>query len=71
MFLHADSEDSDQTGRMYRLICVFAERNGQFVGFDMRRLMYAMQLNRLASRASLTADPGVAGSTPARPQIVR
>ena len=25
-FLHADSEDSDQTGRMPRLICVFAGR---------------------------------------------
>ena len=31
MFLHADSEDSDQTGRMPRLICVFAGRNGHFV----------------------------------------
>ena len=72
MFLHVDSEDSDQTGRMHRLICVFAERNGQFVGLDMGRLMYALQLNRcLASTASLTADPGVAGSTPARPHIVR
>ena len=37
----------------------------------MRRLMYTLQLSRLASRASLTADPGVAGSTPARPHIVR
>ena len=26
MFLYADSEDSDQTGRMPRLICVFAGR---------------------------------------------
>ena len=25
-FLHADSEDSDQTGRMPRLTCVFAGR---------------------------------------------
>ena len=71
MFLHAESEDSDQTGRMPRLICVFAGRNGHFVGFVMRRLMYTLQLSRLASRASLTADPGVAGSTPARPLIVR
>ena len=36
-FLHADSEDSDQTGRMPRLIWVFARRN-QFVGFHMSRL---------------------------------
>ena len=71
MFFHADSEDSDQTGRMPRLICVFSGRNSHFVGFLMRRLMYTLQLSRLASRASLTADAGVAGSTPARPHIVR
>ena len=39
MFLHADSEDSDQTGRMHRLISVFAGRNGHFIGFVMWRLM--------------------------------
>ena len=38
-FLHADSEDSDQTGWMPRLIWVFAERTCHFVGFDMRRLI--------------------------------
>ena len=70
VFLHADSEDSDQAGRMHRLICVFDGRNGHFVGFVMRRLMYTLQLSHLASRASQTADPGVAGSTPARPHIV-
>ena len=37
-FLHADSEDSDQTRRMPRLIWVFAGRTGHFVGFVMRRL---------------------------------
>ena len=57
MFFHADSEDSDQSGRMSRLICVFAERNGHFVGFVMRRLMFTLQLCSLASRASLTANP--------------
>ena len=36
--LHADSEDSDQTG-MPRLIWVFAERTCYFVGFVMRRLV--------------------------------
>ena len=35
-FLHADSEDSDQTGRMPRLIWVFAGRTNHFVGFVMR-----------------------------------
>ena len=34
-FLHADSEDSDQTGRMPRLIWVVAGRTGLFVGFAM------------------------------------
>ena len=37
-FLHADSEDSDQTGRMPRLIWVFAGRTNHFVGFVVRRL---------------------------------
>ena len=37
-FLHADSEDSDQTGRMPRLIWVFAGRTCHFVGFVMMRL---------------------------------
>ena len=40
-FLHADSEDSDQTGRMPRLIWVFAGRTCHFVGFDMRWLKCA------------------------------
>ena len=38
-FLHADSEDSDQTGRMPRLIWVFAGRTCHFVGFVTRRLV--------------------------------
>ena len=32
-FLHADSKDSDQTGRMLRQILVFAGRICNFVGF--------------------------------------
>ena len=36
-FLHADSEDSDQTGRMPRLIWVFPGRTCHFVSFVMRR----------------------------------
>ena len=43
-FLHADSEDSDQTGRMPRLIWVFAGRTCQFVGFVMLRLIYPLSL---------------------------
>ena len=44
-FLHADSEDSDQTGRMSRLIWVFAGRKGHFVVFFTRRLIYKGGLN--------------------------
>ena len=39
MPLHADSEDSDQTGRMLRLIRDFAGRPCQFVGFVVLRLI--------------------------------
>ena len=38
--LHADGEDSDQTGRMPRLILVFAWRTCHFVGFVVFRLKY-------------------------------
>ena len=38
MFLHGDSEDSDQTGRMPRLIGVFAGRTCHIVGFVVTRL---------------------------------
>ena len=37
--LHADSEDSDQTGRMPRLIWVFARRTDHFIGFVMQQLI--------------------------------
>ena len=39
-FLHADSEDSDQTGQMPRLIWVFAGRTCHYVGFVTRRLIW-------------------------------
>ena len=38
-FLHADSEDCDQTRRMPRLIWVFARHTCHFVSFVMRRLI--------------------------------
>ena len=38
MFLRADCEDSDQTGRMPRLMWVFAVHTDHFVGFVVRRL---------------------------------
>ena len=31
MFLHADNEDSDQTARMHRLICVFVWSTCQMI----------------------------------------
>ena len=34
-YLHVDSEDSDQTGRMPRLIWVFTGRTDHIVGFVM------------------------------------
>ena len=36
MFFHVDSEVSDQTGTMLRLIWVISERTGHFVGFAVR-----------------------------------
>ena len=42
-FLQADSEDSDQTGRMLRLIWVFAGHTDHFVGFVMTWLIWAFQ----------------------------
>ena len=44
-FLYADSEDSDQTGRMPRLIWVFAGRTCDCIGFVMRRLISFLELN--------------------------
>ena len=40
MFLHANSEDFDQTGRIPRLIWVFAGRTDHFVGFIMLPLIW-------------------------------
>ena len=42
-FLHADGEDSDQTGQVPRLIRVFAGRTCHFVGFVMRRLIFRIR----------------------------
>ena len=42
-FLHAVSEDSDQTRRMPRLIWIFAGRTCHFVGFVQRRLILSLR----------------------------
>ena len=47
-FLHADSEDSDQTGRMPRLIQVFAGHTGHIVSFVMRRLIGVLQRHSMS-----------------------
>ena len=41
-FLHADSEDSDQTWRILKLIWVFAGRTCHFVGFVVSLLIYKL-----------------------------
>ena len=47
-FLHTDSEDSDQTGQMPRLIWVFAGCTGHFVGFVIRRSLVSKLPNTIA-----------------------
>ena len=69
MFLHADSEDSDQTGWMHRLICL-RWAQWPFCWFCHAAAHVYIAVASLASRASLTVDPGVAVSTPAWPHIV-
>ena len=44
--LHADSEDSDQTKRMPRLICL-RWAYSYFVDFVVRRLIYALLVHLL------------------------
>ena len=49
------SEDSDQTGRMPRLIGVFAGRTCHFVGFVMRRLIW-WSLNESSQQFSVRTN---------------
>ena len=51
-FLHADNEVSDQTGRMPRLIWVFAGRTCHFVGFVMRRIKFSWSSSNCDSNYS-------------------
>ena len=53
-FLHADSEDSDQTRQMPRQIWVFTGRTSQFVGFVMRRLNFENSLALLETIKNTT-----------------
>ena len=56
IFLHADSEDSDQTGRMPKLIWVFAGRS-HFVGFVMRRLICPIEPSKDRPHIWLQSSP--------------
>ena len=51
-FLHVDSEDSDQTGRMSRLIWVFAGRTATLLVFVMARLKWDHSIPVLHSLSS-------------------
>ena len=53
MFLHAQSEDSDQSGRMPRLIRVFAGHKSHFVGFVMRLLISQILINGIVTEEVL------------------
>ena len=59
-FLHADGVDSDQTGRMPRLIWVFAGRTDNCVGFVMPRLkflQFPLQYIIMATKTSIIYVP--------------
>ena len=60
-FLHADSEDSDQSRRMPRLTWVFAGRTCHFVGFVMMRLICLVDSHILNDWTSLCTNLGVSG----------
>ena len=45
-FLHADSEDSDQTGRMPRMIWVFAGRTDHFLIFKVTLALWMSNLTK-------------------------
>ena len=57
IFLHADSEDSDQTGQMPRLIWVLTGRTGHFVGYFMLWLIFIIWC-RSMSTVSFMDEPG-------------
>ena len=55
-FLHTDSEDSDQTGQMPRLIWVFAGPEGHFVGLSLGGSyieIHSKDSDRMANSADL------------------
>ena len=63
-FQHADIKDSDQTGRMLRLIWVFAERTGHFIGF----FHVAAQIPFYAERDTSAIELRLSFPSPREPQ---
>ena len=61
MYLHVDSEDSDQSGWMPRLIRVFTGRTEHFVGVVMRLLNYVLN--------NINRKPGFGGFRSSKTQI--
>ena len=57
----AHCQDSDQIGRMPRLIRVFAERTCHFVGFVMRRLKFLLRITPYIVLKTLITAKAVRG----------
>ena len=61
--LHADSEDSDQKGRMHSLIWIFTRHIGHFIGFVMLRffliIWYSLIVFEKETRFLPTTDPSL------------
>ena len=69
MFLHADSEDSSVWADAQADLCLrWAQWPFCWVCHAAAHVYLAAE--SLASKASLIANPGVAGSIPARPYVV-
>ena len=66
----AQSEYSDQSGRMPRLIWVFPGRAGHFVGFVMLRFQYLTEPERLAISTEYTRQADLLDKEPFSPTAV-
>ena len=75
VFLHADSKDSDQTGRMSRLIWVFAGRRGHFVVLGVRRSIksepYSKKVLNAVSLQCTRGKSSVARRTEVDPKLFK
>ena len=76
LFLHADSEDSDdQTGRMSRLIWVFTRRRGHFVVLVVQRFIksepYSKKVLNAVSLQCTRGKSSVARKTEVDPKLFK